>query len=84
MLWGQCCQFVEESLSTTLFQSIEVSKYLNIYAKRGLKELVTNPTLTIGDKSDWKWSHLSHIITTNFNDNDDIELRKRLGKLTKF
>jgi len=32
-----------------------------------------------------KWSHLGHIINTNFNDNDDIESRKNsfIGQVNK-
>ena len=54
----------------------------------GLEELVSNPTFTVGDRvieNVEKWSHLGHIINTNFNDNDGIELRKNcfIGKVNK-
>ena len=47
--------------------------------RHGLKELVSTPLFTIGDRkidNVEKWSHLGHIINTNFNDNADNETHK--------
>jgi len=64
------------------FQCIEIQ--VLEYAKCGLEELVSNPTFTIRViENVEKWSHLGQ--NTNFNDNDDIELRKNcfIGQVNK-